>query len=338
MVNSMNKIFLIIFAAVLANTLAGCSNVQKDSCGQTSAPFVTIENLNIDNYFVKGTNKQTFATVPDRVVVVGENETETLIELGAAGHILTAVTQNNRKYAMKKTNWEIFQQLPTCKSSYLNMEYMTHLKPDLIIAQQCIFVKNRLKNTDYWNQKGIGTLVPLNTNSPGSHLHQETLEKEMQFISDLGKIFKLETNAKKIITSTYSTINEINEKNQQFYKPKVMIIEFLSSMISYDRTKLIGNMVEKISGRVSETPSVIGFENIIQENPDILFVVCSHADYGVCINKILQNKALAKLDCLKNKHVYSIPLRFTYGASCRAEDGIKFLAARMYPEIAAQYY
>ena len=132
------------------------------------------------------------------------------------------------------------------------MEYITQLKPDLIIAQQCVFIRSRLKNTEYWNSKGVGTLIPLNTNSPSSHFYQETVEKEMQFIQDLGQVFHLEDNATKIINDTYTTINNINEKNHLMYKPKVMVVEFLSSMISYDKTKLIGNMIEKIGGRVSE--------------------------------------------------------------------------------------
>ena len=30
-------------------------------------------------------------------------------------------------------------------------------------------------------------MIPLNTNSPGKHVSVETIEKEMQFIADLGK-------------------------------------------------------------------------------------------------------------------------------------------------------
>lgn len=327
------KLILILLCSIL---FTACSSEKTVAIPLKTAP-VSITNINIDNYFVKGANLQQFTSVPQRVVVVGENETETLLELGVAPNILTAVAQNTRQYAMKDANRELFQHLPKCQSVYLNMEYITKLKPDLIIAQQCIFVRNRLNNTDYWNQRGIKTLVPLNTNSPGSHRYQETVAKEMQFISDLGRTFGVENRANEIIAGTYSTITKINSANYNLYKPRVMIVEFLSSLISYDRTKLIGNMVESIGGRVSETPSVIGFENIIKADPDILFVVCSHANYGACIDKIWGNKALQNLTCVKNKRVYSIPLRFTYGASCRTEDGLKFLAARMYPEMQSDF-
>ena len=117
-----------------------------------------------------------------------------------------------------------------------------------------------------------------------------------------------------------------------------LIVEFLSSMISYDKTKLVGNMVTNIGGVVSETPPVIGYEDIMKENPDVLFVVCSHMDYGKCIEKITNNEGLKNLKCVKTNNVYSIPLRFTYGTACRTKDGIDYLAERMYHRKFASNY
>ena len=328
----MRKIFLSGCLVAIALTIFGCQGNEKE-INAVHNGTVVVNNINVDNYFVKGANKQTFDKVPERIIVVGENETETLLELGAAPNILMAVAQNKRRYAMRQENWKVFQTLKTCPSGFLNMEYVTSLHPDLIIAQQCVFIRNRLDNTDYWNQRGVKTLVPLNTNTPSKHIILETVDKEMQFIRDLGVALRVEPKAEEIIKSTYETIDNVNKNNISFPKPKVMIVEFISSMISYDRTKLVGDMVSRIGGKVTETPAVIGFENVVKENPDVLFVVCSHADYGECIKKITENPALKNLPCVKNKRVYSIPLRFTYGASCRTEDGLKFLAERMYPGI-----
>ena len=322
----------ILTLLLTAALFGGCGQRQENNGRQAADGAVKVTSLNVDNYFVKGNNVQSFPEAPQRILVVGENETETLLELGAEKNILLAAAQNNRAYAMKEENRRKFARLPKCSSAYLNMEYVTKLEPDLIVAQECVIIRSRLNNTDYWNERGVRTLIPLNTNTPSKHLRTETVELEMQFLRDLGRALRLEINAEKIIGSVYRTIDEVNGKTRNLYKPKVMVVEFLSAFICYDRTKLVGNMIEHIGGRVSETPPVIGFENIIKENPDILFVVCSHADYGACIEKIWQNKALQKLPCIQNKRVYSIPLRFTYGTQCRTEDGIKFLAERMYPD------
>ena len=173
--------------------------------------------------------------------------------------------------------------------------------------------------------------MPLNTNTPSKHIIKETVDKEMQFVRDLGAALRVDAKAEAVVNSTYKTIADINKANASYTKPKVMIVEFISSMISYDNTKLVGDMVSRIGGKVAETPPVIGFENVVKENPDVLFVVCSHADYGECITKLTKNPALQNLPCIKNKRTYSIPLRFTYGTGCRTEDGLRFLAERMYP-------
>lgn len=321
------KLFLLLFLFLIC----GCKH-NTISNGEEDIK-VTIDNLNVDNYFVKGIKEQKFRDIPKRVVVVGENETETLLELGLEKNILMAVAQNSRRYDMHQDNAEKFNRLPKCSSGNLNMEYILHLKPDLIVAQQCIFVKNRLNNTDYWNNRGINTLIPLNTNTPSKHIIKETVVKEMQFISNLGNVFDVNDKAQEIINNTYTTIKKINKLNRPYKKPKVMVIEFLSAIICYDETKLVGNMITSIGGHVTTSPAVISWENIIKEDPDILFVVCSHKEYGQCINNVIDNVALRNLRCIKEKRVYSIPLRFTYGTGCRTEDGIKFLAKHMYPQI-----
>ncbi len=323
-------IILFLLLSILFISSYGTENEKKDNNNKTD---VVVENISVDNYYVKGSNKQYFSRPPKKVIVVGENETETLLELGLAPNIMMAVAQNNRDYAMKSENWEKFKTLSVCPSGYLNMEYITSLNPDLIIAQECVFIRSRLNNTDYWNKRGINTLIPLNTNSPSKHVSKETVDKEMKFICDLGKVFQIEDNAQKIIEDTYNIINKINDQAISYKKPHVMIVEFISTMVCYDRNKLVGDMVSRIGGIVNENQAVIGFENIIKENPDILFVVCSHADYGKCITKITENPALKNLNCVKNKKVFSIPLRFTYGTGCRTKDGLKFLAEKMYPGI-----
>ena len=118
---------------------------------------------------------------------------------------------------MREENAEKFNRIKKVANGNLNMEYITQMHPDLIVAQECIFVRHRLNNTDYWNERNVKTMIPLNTNSPSKHVSVETIEKEMQFIADLGKIFHKEQRANEIIDSTYQTIDEINKKNKNYY-------------------------------------------------------------------------------------------------------------------------
>ena len=252
--------------------------------------------------------------------------------LGIQDRIVMAFKSNDRGQNMRPENAARFAEVPQKTRAYINVEYISSLRPDVIVAEQDKFTQARLRDTDYWNRRGIRTFVPYNTNTPSKHIYPETIEKEMQYIEGLGKIFHKEERAAEIVWETRETIREIREKTANEPKPKVMFVEFLSSLISYDRTKLAGDMAASIGADVPTTPPVISFEQIIQEDPDVLFVVCSHTDYGACRVRITENPALAQLKCVKNHRVYSIPLRYTYSSLARTADGLHYMAQCMYPQ------
>lgn len=106
----MKKYIISSLIIALACSILGCQSLDKQQAKQQDKPVV-VNNINVDNYYVKGPNKQVFDKAPQRVLVIGENETETLLELGAAPNILMAVAQNSRQYAMRPENWEQFQKI-----------------------------------------------------------------------------------------------------------------------------------------------------------------------------------------------------------------------------------
>lgn len=296
------------------------------------ADVVEVENLCIENYFVKGKNVQTFDKVPQRVVVIGESETEALMAMGVQDHIVMAFKSNDRGQNMRMENAARFSEVPVRTRAYSNVEYVSSLRPDLIVAGQVNFTQIRMRDTDYWNRRGIKTFVPYNANTPSKHIHPETIEKEMQYIEGLGRIFHKEERAAEIVRETEDTIREIREKTANEMKPKVMFVEFWSSLVSYDRTKLAGDMAASIGADVPTTSAVINLEQLIKEDPDVLFVVCSHSDYGACRIRITENPALKQLKCVTNHRVYSIPLRYTYSSLVRTADGLRYMAQCMYPQ------
>ena len=327
------SMYLSVFCTIF---FSGCTHQNMESMEQSrtgkSEDAIKVENLRIENYFVKGKNIQTFDEVPQRVVVIGETETEALMALGIQDRIVMAFKSNDRGQNMRPENAAHFVEVPQKTRAYINVEYISSLRPDVIVAEQDKFTQARLRDTDYWNRRGIRTFVPYNTNTPSKHIYPETIEKEMQYIEGLGRIFHKEERAAEIVWETRETIREIREKTANEPKPKVMFVEFLSSLISYDRTKLAGDMAASIGADVPTTPPVISFEQIIQEDPDVLFVVCSHTDYGACRVRITENPALAQLKCVKNHRVYSIPLRYTYSSLARTADGLRYMAQCIYPQ------
>lgn len=276
-----------VAAGIIILIFSGCAKpATVVSNGNEPESGRIINNSRVENYFRTGTNRQKFREIPSRVLVIGANEIETLIELGVEGSVIAALNhQDNGEFGIRKKNKTAFSVLPLLPREKVNMEYVLWLRPDLIIAQQEFFSKNRLGSTDYWNDKGIYTMVPPNTTSPSKHSEAETIEKEMQFIRDMGIIFQKETRAEEIISNTWGRIDMIQNTVKGLDKPKVMILDLISVMVSYDRSKIAGDIVASLGASVPYTPAAISPEHIIQEDPDVVFVV-SYDDEEYRLNRI----------------------------------------------------
>ena len=327
----MKKTFCCSLAVMMCAAAAGCTFSETPPVGEEQV--VRVENLRIDNYYVQGKNIQEFDAVPQRVLVVGDNEVETLIELGAASSIVLAAANNDGPFPMKEENARVLEALPRAMNQQLRMEYITRLNPDLIIGHQYCFTRNSLGSTDYWNAHGVRTLVNPSSSQPRRHYITETVAQEMESIRDYGRIFHAEPAAERIVRETYDCIAEINEKARDYPKPRVMLIELMSTFVSYDKSKLAGNMAEQIGAEAIATPAVITFEHIAKEDPDVLMVICSHAEYGSCVAQIYDHPGLQHTKCVQNHRIYSIPLGYTYGPLCHTADGIKIMAKAFYPGI-----
>lgn len=243
----------------------------RSGAGKSGIP---ITNIQVENYFNLGENVQYFSKVPSRVLVIGASQTETLLDMGVEDSILWAVKyEDDKKYPIKDCNQAAFQRLNFLPRQQVTMERVLDLAPDLIISEESWFSKNRLGSTEYWNAKGIHTLVSLNTTGPAKTNQPETVEKEIKYIRDLGAVYHKEEQAEKIITATMERFEEVRQKVKGQKSPKVMILDLLSSTISYGRNKIAGDIASKLGGIVPNTTAAVSDELIIKENPDIVFVI-----------------------------------------------------------------
>ena len=98
------SMYLSVFCTIF---FSGCTHQNMESMEQSrtgkSEDAIKVENLRIENYFVKGKNIQTFDEVPQRVVVIGETETEALMALGIQDRIVMAFKSNDRGQNMRRT-------------------------------------------------------------------------------------------------------------------------------------------------------------------------------------------------------------------------------------------
>ena len=324
---------LILAALLLGVSMmeVGCSIEQKTDVSVPKTDSVAIENIKVENYYETGINREYFSTIPHRVVVVGANDTELLLDLGVKDSILTiADGQNNKKYGIKQVNRSAFESLHKIGRKSIFSEHLLQLHPDLIVAQQEFFSKNRLGSTEYWNRKGIYTMVPLNTTSPGKLNQEETIDKEMKYIRDMGNIFHKEERAETIIQTTYGRIRQIREMVANEPKPQVMILDRMSILASYGRKKIAGDMASAIGGIVPDTMAAVSDEQMMKINPDVVFLVV-YRDEESELDWIRNKPAYRNLNFIKNHRLYGIPLKYVYGPQTRTVDAIGYMAERMYP-------
>lgn len=319
------KIFTLCGALLL---MTGCSFEYTQKPTQEG---IEVENIAISNYFETGPNKQYFTKIPSRVLVIGASQTETLLDLEVADSILAAVKyEDNIYYPIREVNQKAFQNLHFISRQELNLEGVLKLAPDMIISEESWFTKGKLLSTDYWNKKGVHTMVTLSTTAPRKVNKPETLENEMKYILDLGRIYHKETQAQKITTETMNRINEIHEKAIKLPKQKVMILDLLSVTTSYGRNKIAGNIASHLGADISATTAVVNDEFIMKENPDVVFVI-TYGDYKTRLPLINNKPAFQNLNFIKNKRLYPIPLKYAYGPMTRSIDAADYMAERIWP-------
>lgn len=318
------KKWMLIISCMLFFT--GCMTASKQETAGTP-----ITNIRVENYFSLGENVQYFSEIPFRVLVIGASQTETLLDMGVEDSILWSVKyEDDKKYPIKECNQAAFRRLNFLPQQQVTMERVLDMAPDMIISEESWFSKNRLGSTDYWNSKGIHTLVSLNTTSPGKINQPETVEREIKYIRDLGVIYHKEKQAENIVTATLGRFEEVRKRVKGQKAPKVMILDLLSPTISYGRNKIAGDIAAKLGGVVPDTTAVVSDEVIMKENPDIVFVI-TYDDEETRLAYLRNKKAFGHLNFIREGRIYEIPLKYAYGPMTRVIDAAGYMAGLMYP-------
>ena len=80
----------------------------------------------------------------------------------------------------------------------------------------------------------------------------------------------------------------------------------------------------------------VGVEGLIEENPDVIFVVLTEWFYGKdkeVLDHIYGSEVLRNTNAAMNKRVYPLYLYYIYCPGVRAYDGIHFIGNSLYPDM-----
>ena len=300
------------------------------SYSQNKYPL-TVVNLNSKAEL----EKQVYQQPPQKVIAVWQNSIEVLLALGLEDRIIAGLGVPSDQCISEQYR-AAYNELPYKSLELLDLESTMFLEPDMLLGWYSTFSNNVLRGTDFWQQRGVHTYI---SKTSSSLLQKKTLEHEYEYILDIGKIFDREEKAQQIVKKMQSEISNVVEKTGSLQqRPTTLIIELLGNNISvYGKNTLAGDIVHKLKGDLllSEAKT-ISMEQIIDAEPDSIFIVIVERDYGyeqLYLDKILKNKALQNLQCVREGKVYVLPLYAVYAPGIRAYDGIRIIANGLYPDL-----
>ncbi|MBM6715521.1 ABC transporter substrate-binding protein [Gemmiger formicilis] len=332
-----------VLALTLALLTAGCAPATGTSA-PSPAP-ATAETAADGHYPVTVTNynylgdevSYTYEEAPQRVVAVYQGSIETMIALGLEDHVIASYGLDNEV----KPEWqEGFAAMNYREDVFApDKETVTLLEPDMILSWGSLFSEKNLGDVTGWNNKGVATYINTNTRGGG---RPRTLENEYTDILNLGRIFDVEGRAEALVEEMRTAITTTLTAVEGQDSPRVAVVEPIGGgMTNYGADSLAGDMVVQLGGTlVKPEGGEMSKEELVQANPDVIFVIYmaySGDDPETVVAEqlgaITGDPALASLTAVAADRVKPVMLGDVYAAGPRTVDGIRTIAAGMYPDL-----
>lgn len=295
---------------------------------------VTVTNYNYAGEAVS----YTYEKAPEKVVAVYQGSIETMIALGLEDHVIASYGLDNEV----KAEWQDgFSRMNYQEDVFApDKETVTLLQPDMILSWGSLFSDKNLGDVDGWNSKGVATYINSNTRGGG---YPRTLENEYTDILNLGRIFDVEEKAQALVDDMRTAVADALVAVGGQNGPRVAVVEPIGGgMTNYGADTLAGDMVTQLGGTlVKPEGGEMGKEDLVQTDPDVIFVVymAYSGDDPETVKAqqlaaITDDPALASLSAVQNGRVQLVMLGDIYAAGPRTVDGIRTMAAGMYPDLA----
>ena len=211
---------------------------------------------------------------------------------------------------------------------------MLMLEPDFILAWASTFTDRYTRSTEFWNGRGVQTYM---ARSSMRGTGPQRIADEYQYILDIGRIFGKERLAQVIVKQMDQKIHFVQETTKGRTRPRALILEVIKDQIMvYGKDTLAGDILMHVCGELIDTGRTISYEQIIEENPDVIFLVVSENKYASAdleARTFMEKAALQSVAAVQNKRIYVTPLFMVYSSAVRTYDGICLMARGLYPDL-----
>ncbi|MDF7662762.1 ABC transporter substrate-binding protein [Erwiniaceae bacterium L1_54_6] len=235
--------------------------------------------------------KQTFTNVPDRVVTVGQHETELLLALGLEKKIAaTSVWFGPLPDSLKEQG----KGLPKLADNSPSFEAVVAKKPDLVLAQYLWHIgpQGEVGTREQFTSLGIktwispadcvGKSVTDSSNADGARSTPFTMQEIESEVSELAEIFGVKQQGVKLNQALKQRIEQTQERAAKHNTPPLKVVFWFSSSRlngdpwvagDYGAPGWISNTLglKNIIESHDEWPAVT-WEHIAQAQPDIIVI------------------------------------------------------------------
>ncbi|MFK4301696.1 MULTISPECIES: ABC transporter substrate-binding protein [unclassified Paenibacillus] len=318
---------LLLSACGAGNTAhkSGSSATEQQPAASQSATkeaSVELENMGV---------KMVFPEAPKRAITLNQHATEVMLALGLESSMVGTAYLDDSILPEYKAQYD---KIPVLAKQYPSKEVFMAAAPDFAYAGwKSAFNDKNLGSREELAKQDVTTYVQESSNKPGP-----TLEDVYQDILNIGRIFRVEDRAKKLVSSIREQVESIQTQIGTVEKaPKVFVYDsgedkpftaannYLTSLIKSVKAKNIFDDVDKSFAEVS-------WEEVVKRNPDVI-VILDYGDTSLADKEklLLSKPALAGVEAIKNKRFVVLPLSAA-AEGVRAPIALKTLASGLYPD------
>ena len=188
------------------------------------------------------------------------------------------------------------------------------MHPDFILGWRMSFRKGALGDTGFWRERNIPVYIEENSGPVPAvdPFPPSTVETEMRFIQNMGRLFQKEEVADGIVRNIQSALDEGIAKSREAPARRVITIEFMRDKIEVFGDKLLsGDIIRKLgSTNIQFDTPFISREELRVCGADTLFIVY-HGNEQEGANALAQIQVpeFSDIPAVKNGRVFLLPYR-----------------------------
>lgn len=127
--------------------------------------------------------------------------------------------------------------------------------------------------------------------------------------------FDMEDMTNQLIDEIHQEIQATREAVKGKPKQKVMVIEMSGrgAFMNYDEGWLVGDMVTSLGGYMPVKERRVGFEELLEQNPEVIFVVYFNESQKDTIRQLLRQPQFSSLQAvIKTEFVFCLLIACTH--------------------------